>query len=92
MTPSEINTIADRHLDLWFADGPAQSHKQQPTLRDRCADMIREALTIRDRNWADGNATLRHERDRYRAALVKVSENCDRPSALYDDVMSILNP
>lgn len=61
MTPTDINAIADRHLDLWMADGPQYPGKIAPTLRDRCADMIREALALRDKQWEDGQITLRHE-------------------------------
>lgn len=53
MTPTEISALTDRHLTAWL--------NGDTTLRDHCADMIREALALRDKQWEDGNATLRHE-------------------------------
>lgn len=34
-----------------------------PTLMDRFCDAIAESIALRDQNWTDGNAVLRHERD-----------------------------
>ena len=64
MTPSSIDALLDRHLSDWLGSGP-----DSPCLRERMADAIREAVAAQDKLWADGNATLRHERDVAIAAL-----------------------
>lgn len=57
MTAQEIDSLLDRHLSGWLGSSDG------PTLRSRMADAIREVIKVRDQQWADGNATLRHERD-----------------------------
>lgn len=41
MTTTQIQSIADKHLDLWFCDDP---NKSQTTLRDHFTNGIIEAL------------------------------------------------
>lgn len=62
--------IANKHLDLWFADGPPQHVPSRPSLLDRVVDALTEAQDLRDKLWQDGNATYKHERD---AALAKLA-------------------
>lgn len=60
LTPTEIQAIADRHLNAWFALDPRSEH---PTLRDHVERAIGEALEKQAALYADGTETLRHERD-----------------------------
>lgn len=60
MTPAEIQSIADRHIDAWRNTDPRTSDIY---LRERVATAITEALTKKAKEYADGAATLRHERD-----------------------------
>lgn len=67
MTPSEIHSLVSKHLDGWL-----YSTENGPCLRERMADAIREAVKQRDKLWADGNETLRHERDRALAEVERI--------------------
>ncbi len=60
MTPTEISTIADRHLQAWFAEDPATS---KLTLRSFVEQAITEALEKQAKECAAGDATRQHEAD-----------------------------
>jgi hypothetical protein len=64
MTPTEIKAIADRHVDAWRNRDPRTSDKN---LRISVCEAISEALKKQAKLYADGAATLRHERDAARA-------------------------
>lgn len=59
MTPAHIDAIIDHHIAGWVGSGQASDSNK--TLRIRIADMIREALKLRDKQWEDGQMTLKHE-------------------------------
>ncbi len=64
MTPIEVKSIADKHLDAWhatFAEGPPVTER---SLRDYVADGIAEALTKQAAMYQAGADTLRFERDK----------------------------
>lgn len=64
MTTAETTALIDRHLTGWLgSDAP------EPTLRDRIAAMIAEAIAGRDKLFADGQETMRHE---WNVALAKL--------------------
>ncbi len=61
MTPSQIQSIAERHLSEWCASPPGM--ERQPTLRRHFIEAMAEAATEERKAWQAGNGTLRHERD-----------------------------
>lgn len=80
MTPSEISSLIDKHLTGWLgSDAP------EPTLRDRIAAMIAEAESARDKLWADGNATLKHELNSARYVARHARQTLDDLHILIDD-------
>ena len=72
MTTQDINALLDKHLSDWLGS------ESGPTLRERMADAIREAVAAQDKLWAAGNATLRYERDQTRLVLGKVAIDLSR--------------
>lgn len=54
-----FHQIIDQQLASW-QDADA---RESPTLRICVEAAVRECLAVRDKNWEDGNATLRRERD-----------------------------
>jgi len=69
MTPSAITALISRHVNPWYE----ADKTPVKTLRECIADAVAEAIAITDKNWQDGNATLRHERD---VAQAKVASLC----------------
>jgi hypothetical protein len=61
MTPTEIQSIANKHIDLWM-QSDATDPASRP-LRQRVEDAITEALAVQAEEYRKGQETLRHERD-----------------------------
>ncbi len=70
MTPQEVAALVSRHLGAWF-DSPIPPPR---TLREHVADAIAEACAITDKEWQDGNETLRRERDEAQRKLAEMTQ------------------
>ena len=81
MTNQDISALLDRHLSDWLGSGP-----DSPCLRERMADAIREAVAAQDKLWADGNATLRHERDAAIAHAERARSEYENMNAAYQQL------
>lgn len=84
MTNQETQQLIDRHLDGWLGSGAApEGHGF--TLRTRIAAMIAEAESTRDKLWADGAETLKHELNSARYIARHARQTLDDLHILIDD-------
>ena len=61
---TSLESIADRHLKEWYLIPPTFQGEPTPTLRERCLDMMTEALdTITERELASELRRVENDRD-----------------------------
>lgn len=69
MTPTEIDTLAESHLNAWFSADPVSN---PTTLREHVAAAIMEALERQAHAYQKGADILRYERDQALAAHARI--------------------